>query len=408
MSKKLVKAANERDQKSILKYTKVTEEEYITQGEGQCDTSVLKSAEGGIELKDATPTPKRKRSQGSPPHNSENSKPAKVINMSKTPEENRPAVTQTSQQHNNEMDEDEATLSPELAKLERILSRKQTASLEVIKNDIKLLLENKELIKRQQDMIEEIKRENYELNVKYNKLEKNQTRLKKRVSDIENELYSSNVIIHGISESEDEEGPERYKLVTEVIARTIYASSYEEQIQIARNIPIKKTYRLGRYNSQGGRPIVINFVYHEDCENLLSNKKYLPRGIFADRQYSQDTENKRIILRPIYKTAINHHSYKGRCKMEGEFLTIHGRRYGVNNIGNLPKDLSGYKCTIREDPETIGFYGELNPMSNFHHCEFTVNNLRFHSREQLIQFNKAKHFGDHVTMSQYPVCRYTT
>ena len=53
-------------------------------------------------------------------------------------------------------------------------------------------------------------------------------------------LYSSNVIIHGISENEDEEGPERYRLIMEVIARTIYASSYEEQIQIARKIPIKK------------------------------------------------------------------------------------------------------------------------------------------------------------------------
>ena len=296
--------------------------------------------------------------------------------------------------------EDEATLSLELAKLERILSRKQTASLEGIKNDIKLLLENEELIKRQQDMIEELKRENYELNVKYNKLEKNQTRLKKRVSDIENELYSSNVIIHGIYENEDEEGLERYRLITEVIAATIFASSYEEQIQIARKIPIKKTYRLGRYNSQRGRPIVINFVYHEDFENLLLNKKYLPQGIFADRQYSQDTENKRRILQPIYKTAINHHSYKGRCKMEGEFLKIHGRRYDVNNTGNLPQDLSGYKCTIRENPETIGFYGELNPMSNFYNCEFAVNNLKFHSSEQLIQFNKAKHFGDHVTMSQ--------
>ena len=86
--------------------------------------------------------------------------------------------------------------------------------------------------------------------------------------------------------------------------------------------------------------------------------------------------------------------------MEGEFLKIHGRRYGVNNIGNLPYDLSGYRCTIKEDPETIGFYGELNLMSNFYNCEFTVNNLKFHSSEQLIQFNKAKHFGDHVTMSQ--------
>ena len=86
--------------------------------------------------------------------------------------------------------------------------------------------------------------------------------------------------------------------------------------------------------------------------------------------------------------------------MEGEFLKIRGRRYGVNNIGNLPQDLSGYKCTIKEDPDTIGFYRELNPMSNFYNCEFTFNNLKFHSSEQLIQFNKAKHFGDQVTMSQ--------
>ena len=145
---------------------------------------------------------------------------------------------------------------------------------------------------------------------------------------------------------------------------------------------------------------MINFVYHEDCENLLSNKKYLPRGIFADTQYSQDTKNKRRILRPIYKTAVNHHQYKGKCKMEGEFLRIQGRRYRVNNIRDLPQDLSGYKCTTKEDPDTIGFYGELNPMSNFYNCEFTSNHIKFHSSEQLIQFNKAKHFGDHVTMSQ--------
>ena len=206
MSKKLAKAANERNQKSILKYTKLTEEECTTQGEGQCDTSVLTSAERGIELKDAILTPKRKRSQGNSPNNSEDSKPAKFINMSKTPEENRSAVNQAAPHHNNEIDEDEVTLSPELAKLERILSRKHTASLEGIKNDIKLLLENEELIKKQQDTIEELKRENYELNVKYNKLEKNKSRLKKRVSNIENELYSSNVIIHEISENEGEQG----------------------------------------------------------------------------------------------------------------------------------------------------------------------------------------------------------
>ena len=51
MSKKLVKAANEKNQKSILKYAKVTEEECIKEGEEQHDTTVLTSAERGPNLR---------------------------------------------------------------------------------------------------------------------------------------------------------------------------------------------------------------------------------------------------------------------------------------------------------------------------------------------------------------------
>ena len=86
--------------------------------------------------------------------------------------------------------------------------------------------------------------------------------------------------------------------------------------------------------------------------------------------------------------------------MEGEYLKVHGIRYSVNNLNTSPEDLNSYKCTTKENSDIIGFYGELNPMSNFYNCEFTINNLKFHSSEQMIQFNKAKHFGDYVTMSQ--------
>ena len=288
MSRKLEKATSEKDKKK-LRYTKV---KCTTAIEDIGDINALTSTQRFTEFKDATPTPKRKRSQGSSPISGECTKPSKVLNMSKSPEEGHSENNITPAQPDIDEEDNELTLSQELAKLERILSRKQNASLEGIKNAIKLLLENEKLIKKQQDTIDELKKENSELNVKCNKLEKNQSQLKKRVSDIENELYSSNVIIHGISESENEEGPERYRLVTKLLATTIYASTYEEQIAIARKIPIKITYSVLRYKSQRGRPIVVQFVYYEDCENLLANKNYLPRGVYADRQYSQDTVNK--------------------------------------------------------------------------------------------------------------------
>ena len=82
--------------------------------------------------------------------------------MSSSPQEPH-QMNSTSQLDENE---DESTLSPELAKLERILSRKQAANLEGIKNDIKKLLENEELIEKQQDTITELKKENQELNIK--------------------------------------------------------------------------------------------------------------------------------------------------------------------------------------------------------------------------------------------------
>ena len=86
--------------------------------------------------------------------------------------------------------------------------------------------------------------------------------------------------------------------------------------------------------------------------------------------------------------------------MEGEFLKLHGRKYSVNDIGKLPEELNSFKCTNKETQNVLGFSGELNPFSNFYNCEFQHENLTFHSSEQLIQFNKAKHFNDHVTMAQ--------
>ena len=41
------------------------------------------------------------------------------------------------------------------------------------------------------------------------------------------------------------------------------------------------------------RPILVEFASKEDAEYLLTNRTYLPRGIFIDREYSKETEAKR-------------------------------------------------------------------------------------------------------------------
>ena len=399
MSRKLQLAANEKDQTKISAYTKGSpfnrKDKHEQRLSDNTDSSVTSVRINNYieEKSESVASTKRKRSQESTPPNRDHTK--KII-MSTSPQEHddRPATQQL------EEEEDETTLSPELAKLERILSRKQKANLAGIKDDIKKLLENEELIKKQQETISELKKENHELNVKYNRLEQKHHQLQTRVTNIENELYSSNLIFSGLSEAPNEEGPDRYLMVIEAIANTVNAQTREEQLQIARRIPIKKSTRLGKYNSYRGRSMLVQFVYQEDCEYLLANKGYLPQGVYVDRHYSEDTENKCRILRPIYRVARNHSSYRGRCTMEGEYLKIHGVRYATKDIHRLPEELSGFKCTSKETHDVLGFFGELNPLSNFYNCDFRYQNQVFHSSEQLIQYNKAKHFNDHITMAQ--------
>ena len=63
----------------------------------------------------------------------------------------------------------------------------------------------------------------------------------------------------------------------------------------------------------------------------------------------------------------------------------------------LPEDINSFTCTSKMDPDTIGFFGELNPLSNFHYCPFTYQDVEYHSSEQMIQHQKALHYKDHVS-----------
>ena len=76
--------------------------------------------------------------------------------------------------------------------------------------------------------------------------------------------------------------------------------------------------------------------------------------------------------------------YKENCRMEGEKLIINSTKYGIEDLGKLPSNLSAYLAAEKSNEDTIVFHGELSPYSNFHRSVFIVNNERFHSSEQWI------------------------
>ena len=68
--------------------------------------------------------------------------------------------------------------------------------------------------------------------------------------------------------------------------------------------------------------------------------------------------------------------------------------YSHNNLEELPEDISAASVSSKENENVVGFFGELNPLSNFHQSPFVYNGVEYTCSEQLIQYQKALYFGD--------------
>ena len=382
-----------KGQRSVLNLVKSKEVTELHSDDNNSDILSENESERPSAQKLFELTPRRKRKERSPQETTNN--PYKKINMGDTDIRNM----NLEQQLTEEEAKDIESLSPELAKVTKILLRRNEHRFTELRTDISTLMMKSEILQEQQSRIESLKRENCELQLRCNKLETDQRRLRNKLSKIENELLESTAIIHGVHEDSWEEGPTRYNMVIDVLAYTMMGTNHHEQMNAARKILIKKTSRIGKYNPHKGRPILVTFVYNEDCEHFLANKKYLPKGVFADKQYCEEIENIRRILRPVIRKA-RRGKYKGRCRMERDQIVIDGKRYRLRNLHQLPPDLNTFSCTSEESEDCIGFFGELNELSNFHPCKFKINGIKYSSSEQWIQHCKAKYFKDNITMAQ--------
>ena len=232
------------------------------------------------------------------------------------------------------------------------------------------------------------------------KVEKENEELKQRLVSIEDKLLENSVVINGISEEKFEEPePIREKLNKE-IACILSGNTFKEKLENAKSLQIESTDRVGKFNPAKGRPITVKFASKNDVEMILKNKKGFSEGIFVDRLYSTETEKEHRRFRPILSAARWLEEYRGRCKMEGKGLIICGKCYSFENLSELPQNLSPEVVSCRQDALHYGFFGEFNPLSNFHPAVFTYNGTCFNHTEQFIQATKAEFCNDIETLNE--------
>ena len=293
-----------------------------------------------------------------------------------------------------------ATLSASItasvtAGLKDLIDTSLQKAMVTMSNRVNEVIEEHPVVVQHGEQIDSLKTENLILKSKMSKMEDESTHMKKKIASMESRALSNNLIIKGIPEEEwEKESTTRSKIYSELAKLIENEESDTQKLKKAKKLEMRNCKRLGRYVPNRARPISAEFVRKEDIEFILSKKTGLSKGVYADREYPAEIEKKRKILRPILTTAKHSTKYKKRCRMENDLLVIKGKRYGVHELEKLPKSLKPVNVTSKSNSTTFGYFGALNPLSNFYPAPFTHEGKKYHCSEQFIQSQKAKLFKD--------------
>ena len=288
-------------------------------------------------------------------------------------------------------EDNKVTTNADLMALERRLFAGIAQLIDPLKKDIEELKNNNGCVNCDDSATVRI-------NKKFQVNEEKQKKIEDRLNLIEDQLLEKNIIFQGIKETEYEDRDDIKIQVIKMLAIIMEGETDEEKKNKAGQTPIESVEQLGKFNPQRTRPIKVKFVEKQDAIRVLKNKRKLPTGIFAKREFSKGTEKERRLVRPVLKAARKLDKSKGKVHMSGPHIVIDGKHFHRHNIHTLPLDLEATSVTSKSDNSTYAFFGELNPLSNFHSCKFTFGGEEFHSSEQLIQYKKAEFCNDEPAM----------
>ena len=228
--------------------------------------------------------------------------------------------------------------------------------------------------------------------------------MKKQLNKIENMALENSLIIRGLPEDFKETEQMIGNKIHWVLSKIMHGDTKELKLANAKQISIKSTRRLGRPNKQRIRPVSIELYHKQDVEFILENRFDLDQGIYVDREYPIDVEHKRKTLLPILRAAKRSNEYKKQSKLEDDKIVLKGQRYSVNTLNQLPEELNVFKVTTKENADTVGYFEEINPLSNFYLATFRYEGVQYISSEQFIQASKANYFGDVDSYNQIMGC----
>ena len=267
-------------------------------------------------------------------------------------------------------------------------------ALQVMQTSLCTAVQNNPTGKSHSAELQGLKEENLRLNRKVQQLTVEQNRMKRQMTKIETKGLDQCLIIRGVPEETKESDQMIFDKLYNVFSSIMHGETEDEKINASKQLTFQRCRRLGRYSKHRSRPLSVEMTHKQDTEFILENRFDLPRGIYVDREYPIDIERKWKTLLPVFKAAKRLSNYKKQSRLEDDKLVLKGRSYNVNTLNQLPEELNVFKVTSKEDATTVGFFGEINPLSNFYPSSFIHEGTHYISSEQWIQANKVKFSGD--------------
>ena len=233
--------------------------------------------------------------------------------------------------------------------------------LRPIQDSINNLLGMKTNLESQESKITKLKYENSKLSSEVHQLKCVMSEVQKKLTQLEDKSLERNLIFQGISETTPDDENARAEKIYRVISATISRDMPDERLQLAREVELIRTRRLGKPDPTRTRALSVEFSNKFDAEQIYANRFSMDDSIYVDKEYSYTTERDRRLLRPILKAAKNIPELKKKCRLDGNQLVIDSKRFTKENLHQLPKNLDPMKVTTKSNDEIMGFFGELCP-----------------------------------------------
>ena len=164
---------------------------------------------------------------------------------------------------------------------------------------------------------------------------------------------------------------------------------------------IERAHRLGRYQADRVRPIIVRFHHYKDRQVV-----WAMRGEINTQSHARVIEDfppviaaRRRKLSPICEAAYKYRDadnaeFRFRARLSGDKLIVDGKTYTVDTLDTLPEPLQPKNVFTPSDDHAVCFFTAASPLSNHYLADMTVGQYKFNCMEQFLMHAKAIKFGD--------------